>query len=181
MNSSRSRWPGGYGFGASIVVSGLVLVPLSVCSFLASRLLTVYERRFGAQDHGPPRLRGVRASRGVLRAEHRRSGRRSSPSGLPDSAIGFTTGAMPGFIVRAVAQTETGSATGFFQVVRSIGLTLGSALSAAVLMANTSPGASLPDVEGFRVALIIAAGLCLVTVVVSYVLPGSGADRLTTG
>ncbi len=27
----------GYGFGASIVVSGLVLVPLSLCSFLASQ------------------------------------------------------------------------------------------------------------------------------------------------
>ena len=36
----------GYGFGASIVVSGLVLVPLSVWSFLASQILGIYERRF---------------------------------------------------------------------------------------------------------------------------------------
>ena len=89
--------------------------------------------------------------------------------------IGFTTGAMPGFIVRAVAQSETGSATGFYQVVRSIGLTVGSALSAAVLMAHTRPGQALPDVDGFEVALIIAAALCLATAVVSFVLPGTGA------
>jgi MFS family permease len=86
--------------------------------------------------------------------------------------VGFTTGAMPGFIVRAVAPSETGSATGFYQVVRSIGLTVGSALSAAVLMAHTRPGQALPDVDGFEAALIIAAALCLATAVVSFVLPG---------
>ena len=46
------------------------------------------------------------------------------------------------------------------------------ALSAAVLMAHTRPGQALPDVGGFKAALIIAAALCLVTALVSYVLPG---------
>ena len=61
---------------------------------------------------------------------------------------------------------------GFYQVIRSIGLTVGSALSAAVLLAHTRPGQTLPDVDGFKVALIIAAALCLATAVASYVLPG---------
>ena len=38
---------------------------------------------------------------------------------------------MPGFIVRAVPPSETGSAMGFYQVLRSIGLSVGSALAAA--------------------------------------------------
>ncbi len=91
---------------------------------------------------------------------------------------------MPGFIVRAVPQSETGSATGFYQVVRSIGLTVGSALSAAVLMSHTRPGQALPDVDGFKMALIIAAALCLATAVVSFVLPGRESSRrsaLTVG
>ena len=49
-------------------------------------------------------------------------GRPSSPLPVsPASGIGFTFAAMPGFIVRAVPQRETGSATGFYQVLRSIG------------------------------------------------------------
>jgi hypothetical protein len=39
----------GHGFDASLVVSGLVLVLLSVCSFVASRCLVVFERRFGSR------------------------------------------------------------------------------------------------------------------------------------
>jgi hypothetical protein len=63
-------------------------------------------------------------------------------------------------------------------------LTVGSALSAAVLMAHTRPGQALPDVDGFTTALIIAAALCLTTAVVSYVLPGrvpSPSSALSAG
>jgi MFS transporter len=67
---------------------------------------------------------------------------------------------------------------------RSIGLTVGSALSAAVLMAHTRPGQALPGVGGFEVALVIAAALCLATAVVSFALPGrvpSPRDARTVG
>ena len=49
--------------------------------------------------------------------------------GIGGLGVGFTTGAMPGFIVRAVPRSETGSAMGFFQVVFNVGLTVGSALA----------------------------------------------------
>ncbi len=130
----------GYGFGASIVVSGLVLVPLSVCSFLASQLLGVYERRFGARSMIPLGSMVFAVSAAFFALEHRALWEAFVTAALSGLALGFTTGAMPGFIVRAVARSETGSATGFYQVVRSIGLTLGSAVSAAVLMAHTRTG-----------------------------------------
>jgi MFS family permease len=43
----------GFGFGASLVVSGLVLLPLSAGSFVSNRLLVVYERHFGARTMIP--------------------------------------------------------------------------------------------------------------------------------
>src|SRR5580693_6827935 len=174
----------GYGFAASVVVSGLVLIPLSVGSFVASRFLIVYERRFGPRTMIP--LGSVVFAVGAMffALEHSALWEAFVTLAVCGLGIGFTTGAMPGFITRAVAQSETGSATGFYQVVRSIGLTVGSALSAAVLMSHTRHGQSLPDVDGFKVALIIAAGLCVATAVVSFALPGKASSRrngLTVG
>jgi MFS family permease len=174
----------GYGFAASLVVSGLVLIPLSVGSFVASRFLIVYERRFGRRTMIP--LGSVVFAVGAMffALEHSALWEAFVTVAVCGLGIGFTTGAMPGFITGAVAQSETGSATGFYQVVRSIGLTVGSALSAAVLMAHTRHGQALPDVDGFKAALIIAAALCLATGVVSFVLPGrapSPPSALTVG
>ena len=162
----------GYGFAASLVVSGLVLVPLSVCSFVAASVLAVYERRFGSRTMIPLGSAVFAVAAVFFVVEHSTLWEAFVTTAICGLGVGFTTGAMPGFIVRAVAPSETGSATGFFQVVRSIGLTVGSALSAAVLMAHTWHGQALPDVGGFELALIIAAALCLVTAVVSFVLPG---------
>jgi MFS family permease len=162
----------GYGFAASLVVSGLVLTPLSVGSFAASRLLAVYERHFGPRTMIPLGSAVFAVAALFFAVEHSALWEAFVTVAICGLGVGFTTGAMPGFIVRAVAQSETGSATGFFQVVRSIGLTLGSALSAAVLTAHTRHGQALPGADGFTEALIIAAVLCLATGVVSFVLPG---------
>jgi MFS family permease len=162
----------GYGFAASLVVSGLVLTPLSAGSFVASRFLAVFERRFGPRTMIPLGSVVFAMAAVFFALEHSVLWEAFVAFGVGGLGIGFTTGAMPGFIVRAVAQSETGSATGFYQVVRSIGFTVGSALSAAVLTAHTRHGQALPDVGGFEVALIIAATLCMATGVVSFVLPG---------
>jgi MFS family permease len=167
----------GYGFTASIVISGLVLTPLSAGTFAASRFLVVYERRFGPRTMIPLGSMVFAASAAFFALEHSQLWEAFVTTGIAGLGYGFSNGAMPGFIVRAVPPSETGSATGFYQVIRSIGLTVGSALSATVLMAHTHPGHTLPDVDGFRVALLIAAGLCLATSVVSYALPGRSSDR----
>jgi MFS family permease len=170
----------GFGFGASLIVSGLVLIPLSVGSYAGSRFLSGYERHFGRRTMIP--LGSVVFAVGALflALEHADLWQAFVATGVAGLGVGFTTGAMPGFIVRAVAPSETGSATGFYQVVRSIGFTVGSALSAAVLMAHTRPGQALPDVGGFAVALIIAAALCLATAVASFLLPGRAPSPAKT-
>ncbi len=167
----------GFGFAASLVVSGLVLIPLSVCSFVASRFLFVYERRFGRRTMIPLGSLVFAIAAIFFALRHSALWEAFVAFGIGGLGVGFTTAAMPGFIVRAVAQSETGSALGFYQVVRGIGLTVGSALSAAVLMAHTGHGQALPDADGFKVALIIAAALCVATAVVSFVLPGRTGEQ----
>jgi MFS family permease len=170
----------GYGFGTSILVSGMVFVPLSVGSFLASRCLTAYTKRFGVRSMIPFGSLMFAASTLFFAVEHRALWEAFVASGMAGIGIGFTFAAMPGFVVRAVPPSETGSAMGFYQVLRSIGLSLGSALAAAVLITYTAPGDTFPSYQGFRVTLIIATGLCVLTAVISYLLPGKATGGLST-
>ncbi len=169
----------GYGFGASVVVSGLVFLPLSVGTVVASRCLPFYERRFGTRSMIPLGSVIFAISTLFFALEHRALWEAFVSVGFAGFGVGFTFAAMPGFIVRAVPPGETGSATGFYQVLRSIGLSLGSALAAAVLTAYTLEGHTFPTAEGFRVALLVASGLCVATAVISYLLPGRAEARPT--
>ncbi len=155
--------------------TGQGLVPLSVCSFLASRFLVAYEQRFGRRTMIPLGSVVVAVAAMFFSFDHSALWEAFLTIAVSGVGIGFTTAAMPGFIVRAVPPSETGSAMGLYQVMRSIGSSVGSALSAAVLLAHTRHGQTLPDVDGFTVTLIIAAALCLITAMVSFALPGRGA------
>jgi MFS family permease len=168
----------GYGFGDSILVSGLVLVPLSVASFAASRTLVTFDRRFGPKTMIPFGAIVFASGSLFFAFAHQALWQAFVASGITGVGIGFTFAAMPGFVVRAVPPGETGSAMGFYQVLRSIGLSMGSALSAAVLTAYTHAGHTYPAFDGFRVTLIVATALCLITAVLSYVLPGGASGRL---
>jgi MFS family permease len=165
----------GYGFGASILVSGLVFVPLSFGSFAASRCLTAYTNRFGVRSMIPFGSVVFAASTLFFALEHRALWEAFVAAGIAGIGIGFTFAAMPGFIIQAVPASETGSAMGLYQLLRSIGLSLGSALASAVLISYTQSGKTYPTYEGFRVTLIIATALCGATAVLSFVLPGSSA------
>jgi MFS family permease len=162
----------GFGFGASVLVSGLVLTPLSVGTFLASRLLVPYERRFGVRSMIPVGALVFASASAYFALDHGTLWQAFVTLGVAGLGIGFTFAAMPGFIVRAVPTEETGSATGFYQVLRNIGLSVGSALGAAVLLGYTAPGATFPDIQGFRVALLISAGMAALTAVLAFALPG---------
>ena len=166
----------GFGFGASLVVSGLVLAPLSAGTFLASRLLVPYERRFGVRSMIPLGALVFAAASTYFALDHSALWQAFVTLGVVGLGIGFTFAAMPGFIIRAVPPADTGSATGFYQVLRNIGLSVGSAFGAAVLLANTPEGRTLPEVGGFRAALFISAGLGVATAVLSFVLTGAGAE-----
>ncbi len=59
---------------------------------------------------------------------------------------------------------------GFYQVVRYIGFSLGSALAAAILAVHTPHGADLPGESGYVTAAWIAAGICAFASLVARIL-----------
>ena len=92
-------------------------------------------------------------------------------SGLAGIGVGFTFAAMPGFIIRAVPAGRDGRRDRFLPGAGRVGLSV-ARLAAAVLTGFTHAGHAYPTAAGFRTALVAASGLCVLTAVVSYVLPG---------
>jgi predicted MFS family arabinose efflux permease len=161
----------GYGLGASIAVTGLLLLPFSAGSLAGMRLTRVLTRRI------PAALVLAAASVVVLLSMLMFAYARSSLweiavlMGGTGVGVGVIFAVLPGLIVDAVPPHETGSATSFNQVIRYIGYAAGSTTSAVVLQANTAPGHSLPNGSGYTVAGLVGCGIWLVTAAVCLALP----------
>jgi MFS family permease len=160
------------GFGSSIVVSGLLLLPLSIMSTASSRVTPLLARRFGQRAVLPIGC-GIFVCSNLLFATER-----SSPwtvalvMAIAGLGVGCTFAALPGLIVANVPAHETGSAMSFNQVLRYVGYSTGSALSATVLEAHTPAGHPLPESSGYTAVAVLGIVVLLVAGVVSAIVPG---------
>jgi MFS family permease len=169
----------GYGFSASVVVAGLCLVPFAVLSLAASRLLPWLSEVLGARAVLPVGSLAVAAAAAFFAVFHTHLWQAFVMMAVVGVGIGLTFAAIPGIIVGAVPHSETGSAMGFYQVVRYIGFSLGSALAAAILAVSTRPGQHLPTEAGYTRVLSGAAVICVVAAALAWRLSGreAGAGR----
>jgi MFS family permease len=161
----------GYGFSASVVQAGLCLVPFSIFSLAASRMLPRLRALVGARLVLPLGSL-VTACAGVFFALfHTSLWQAFAMMAIVGVGLGSTFAAIPGLIVGAVPERETGSAMGFYQVVRYIGFSLGSALTASILASRTATGQHLPREGGYTLALWIAVAICVAAAALAFVLP----------
>ncbi|MEU2632950.1 MFS transporter, partial [Kitasatospora sp. NPDC007106] len=149
----------GYGFGASVTVAGLALLPFSAASILTSRIAPRLARRTGTAAILP-----IGCAVSLLATLAFLSGRDRlwelfAVMGLAGLGVGLTFAVMPGLIVGAVPAHETGSAISFNQVLRYVGYSTGSALSGAVLQAHTPAGHTLPTGDAYTAAALIGCAV----------------------
>ena len=164
----------GYGFSASVVVAGLCLVPLSIFSLLASRALPWLTALVGPRAVLPLGSLVVALAGAFFAVFHTSLWQAFVMMAIVGIGLGSTYAAIPGLIVGAVPESETGSAMGFYQVVRYIGFSLGSALTASILASHTPAGQHLPTESGFTLALWIAVGICVAAAALAAILPARG-------
>ncbi|MFE4724215.1 MFS transporter, partial [Streptomyces sp. NPDC056728] len=93
---------------------------------------------------------------------------------LAGLGVGVTFAVTPGLIVGGVPAQETGSAMSFNQVMKYIGYSTGSALSAVILQAATGPGAALPSNDGYRTAGLAGCAAFAITGTLAVVLTRTG-------
>jgi MFS family permease len=157
----------GFGFGASTLVAGLCLVPFSATSLLGSRLMTMTLRRFGSRAALAIGGTAIAAAGAFFALVHGALWQACVMMALLGTGFGFTFAAIPGLITRAVPAREVGSAMGFYQVVRSIGFSAGSALVASILASHAVAGSAFPAVGGYKTALWVGAGIAVFATVVA--------------
>jgi MFS family permease len=160
----------GYGFSASVVVAGTVLVPMSLCMVFGSRLLPVLMNRIGAKRVLMAGSLEVGLGAAVFAVFHGQLFEAFVLMGLMGAGLGVTFAAIPGLIVSAVPPSETGSALGFYQVVRSVGFAVGSALAASEV-SGVLKSTGLPTVGEYTTLFWISAAVCVASAGVTWALP----------
>jgi predicted MFS family arabinose efflux permease len=164
----------GYGFSASVVEAGLCLVPLSITSLVASRLLPRMAALVGARAVLPAGCLIVAGSGAFIALFHAAIWEAFLMMAIVGVGLGATFAAIPGLLVRSVPERETGSVMGFYQVVRYVGFSLGSALTAAILASHTERGGALPSEGGYTLALWVGVAICIAAAAVAWLLPAHG-------
>jgi MFS family permease len=167
---------GGPGFGASIVVAGLALLPFSAASVLSGRLARLLADRAGPSFVLPVAAlvqSGAFILFGFARTELWQVFLVMAVAGL---GVGAAFAAFPALVISTVPSSETGSAMSLNQVLRYVGFAIGSALTATILAAATPEGAAAPSSRGYSAIAVLGFAVCLLTAVVAWLLP-----RRTTG
>jgi sugar phosphate permease len=85
---------------------------------------------------------------------------------------------MPNLIVDAVPIEQTGEATGFNAVVRSIGSSLGAQVSAAVLTGTALAATGFPTDGGYTAAFILSGAVAALAALAALAIPRTSHGHL---
>jgi len=159
----------GFGFGASVVVSGLYLLPSTVFMFILGLMAGRISRTYGSRL---ALIVGTAFAAGAfawLAVAHEHPYDLIVGSSLLGIGIGLAFAALGNLIVQAVPPQQTGVASGMNTVLRTLGGALGGQLSATFIAANTSHGN--PTVTGFTATFVMATAFLVVSLLASLLVP----------
>jgi MFS family permease len=162
----------GFGFSSSVIVVGLVLIPLSVLMPIGSQFLPSLTRIFGLRAVIATGCLVVAAASVLFSVWHSSIWAAYVVMGLVGVGLGTTFAAIPSVIVHAVPAAETGSALGFYQVVRTVGYSLGSAVAVAILAARLGANGH-PTLDGYQLVFWVAGAICVVAAAVAWAIIGN--------
>jgi EmrB/QacA subfamily drug resistance transporter len=164
----------GYGFGASVLMAGVFLIPSTVTQVLVGQFIGRIERRVGSK---PPLLAGAAITGAAfLLLVVARSQRWEvyASSALLGAGIGLAFAALANLIVEHVRPEQTGVATGMNTVMRTLGGAVGGQLAATILAGNLGR-AGLPSSHAFGLAFGMCAAALALGILAGTLIPRRGA------
>ena len=160
----------GYGYGASIVTSGIVMLPSSITMFVIGLASGRIAGRFGSKL---PVVAGalIAAFSFVLMAmAHNSAWEMSIETGLMGLGVGAAFSALSNLVVESVPDHQTGVASGMNANIRTIGGSIGSQVCGTLIAAGVV-GAALPKESGYTAAFVFLTVISLVAALAAAFIP----------
>jgi EmrB/QacA subfamily drug resistance transporter len=161
----------GYGFGATATDAGLLMLPGSLTMLVIGPLSGAIGARYGHRISlalgsllsalGLAMLAGFHGTELVTLIWY----------SVLSVGVGFAFAAMPNLILSAVPPEQTGQATGFNAVVRSVGSSVGTQITAVIVVSSAAPGSLVPRESGFATAFVVCAVVSAAAGVVALLIP----------
>ena len=166
----------GYGFGASIIQSGLYLLPLTVTMFIFGMLSGRIAAGIGSKAAV---IIGSCFSLAVLPdpglRPHPSPGRSTWPAPCSGVGLGLAFSAMSNLIVQAVPPAQTGVASGMNANIRTIGGAVGAAVMSSIVTRH--PAAQrVPAAPGYTRGFAFLAAMTVVAIVAAVFIPTATSE-----
>jgi MFS family permease len=147
----------GYGFGASITRSGLMLLPSAITMFVVGMFAGRLARRLGGKVLVVAGCLTGAAAMAILAFAHGHEWEIYLSSAIMGVGFGLVFSAMSALVVAAVPSSQTGVASGMNANIRTIGGSIGAAVMASIVTSQVGPS-GLPAESGYTTGFAAMAG-----------------------
>ncbi|MFJ9900121.1 MFS transporter [Streptomyces sp. NPDC091280] len=166
----------GYGFGASVTASGLLMLPMLIAMFVSGVLSGRLEPVVGAKALLTTGAALGAVACGILALWHDRQWQIALVAGVFGLGIGLAFASMANLIVGSVPPEQTGAATGMNANIRTIGGSIGAAVT-SVLVTGHLQASGLPYDSGYTHGFTLLAVLCLAAALAALMVPVRRSGR----
>jgi EmrB/QacA subfamily drug resistance transporter len=170
----------GYGFGASITRSGLMLLPSAITMFAVGMSAGRLTRLVGGKILVVTGCLIGSAAMAILAFAHGQVWQIYLATAIMGVGFGLVFSAMSALVVAAVPPSQTGVASGMNANIRTIGGSVGAAVMASIVTSQLGPS-GLPEESGYTTGFaVMAAGLVLAALA-GLLIPSARGLRRTAG
>ena len=138
----------GYGFGASITHSGLLMLPLGAVMFVVSLLSGRLTVRFGGKALLVTGSVAMVASFLLLTFAHDDQWQLVTALAIQGLGFGLAFAAMSSLVVEGVPASQTGVASGMNANIRTVGGSIGAAIASTIITSGVATG-EFPKASGY--------------------------------
>jgi EmrB/QacA subfamily drug resistance transporter len=148
----------GYGFNATTLEVGLLLLPGSLCMLAAGPIAGLMGRRFGSKWPLALGMGLIAVAAAMLARWHGAEWQVVVVMIVLSCGVSFAFASMAAVVTETVKMSETGIATGLNTVMRAVGGVVGGQVGAVMLATHTIPGTGgAPAESGFTVSFWLCA------------------------